>query len=135
MRAANPAEASRLQSLRSMRRVAELGRSAAAHHVHPGSRREKEHAARYLHNQADTLVVGRVIDAAHDLLEGVTSADAVAPVFAEAFATGGGGAWEQTGSWMRKLARAHPSLHQLWLQLAPHKSARIRFRVAAFLND
>jgi hypothetical protein len=100
-----------------------------------GREREKEHAARYLHNQADTLVVGRVIDAAHDLIEGVASADAVAPVLAEAFVTGGGGAWEQTGSWMCKLAREHPSLHQLWLQLAPHKSARIRFRVAAFLND
>jgi hypothetical protein len=100
-----------------------------------GREREKENAARYLHNQADALVVGRVIDAVHDLIEGVASADTVGPVFAEAFVSGGGGAWEQTGSWMRKLAREHPSLHQLWLQLAQHKSARIRFRVAAFLND
>jgi len=100
-----------------------------------GREREKENAARYLHNQADALVVARLIDAAHDLIESLASADAVAPVIAEAFVTGGGGAWEQTGSWMCKLAREHPSLARLWLQLAPHKSARIRFRVAAFLND
>jgi hypothetical protein len=100
-----------------------------------GREREKEHAARYLHKQADALVVGQVIDAAHDLIEGLASADAVAPIIAEAFVTGGEGAWEQTGSWIRKLAGTHPSLHQLWLQLAPHKSARIRFRVVAFLND
>jgi hypothetical protein len=100
-----------------------------------GRQREKQHAAGYVRNEADTLVVGRVVDAAHDLIEGAASADAVAPVFADAFVDGGSGAWEQTGSWMRKLAREHPSLHQLWLQLASHKSARIRFRVAAFLND
>src|SRR6478752_8570468 len=100
-----------------------------------GRQREKQHAASYVCNEADTLVVGRVIDAAHDLIEGVASAEAVAPVFAEAFVDGGSGAWEQTGSWMRKLAQEHPSLTRLWSQLAPHKSARIRFRVAAFLND
>jgi hypothetical protein len=100
-----------------------------------GRQREKQHAMRYLHNKAETVLVERVIDAAHDLIEGVASADAVASVFAEALVTGGGGVWEQTGSWICKLAREHPSLHQVWLLLAPHKSARIRFRVAAFLND
>lgn len=76
----------------------------------------------------------RVIDAALDLIEGATSPDAVAPLFAEASVIGGGGAWEQTGSWICKLAHEHSSLHQIWLKLAQHKSARIRFRVAAFLN-
>jgi hypothetical protein len=100
-----------------------------------GRQREKQHAASYVRSDADTLVIGRVIDATHDVIEGSASADAVAQVFAEAFLTGGSGVWEQTGSWLCKLAGEHPSLARLWLQLAPHKSARIRFRVAAFLND
>ena len=100
-----------------------------------GRQREKQHATRYSRSEADTLIIGRVIDAAHDLIEGIASPDAVTPILSEAFLTGGSGAWEQTGSWLHKLAREHPSLAQLWLQLAPHKSARIRFRVAAFLND
>lgn len=100
-----------------------------------GRHREKQHAASYLENKADTIVVDRVIDAAHDLIEGLADANTVAPALAEAFLIGGGGAWEQTGSWICKLARKHHSLHQLWLQLATHKSAKIRFRVAAFLNE
>jgi hypothetical protein len=100
-----------------------------------GRQREKEHAASYVRAEADRLVVERVVDGAHDLIEGVASPDTVAPILAEAFVTGGSGAWEQTGSWLRKLTTEHPSLVQVWLQLAPHKSARIRFRVAAFLND
>lgn len=100
-----------------------------------GRQREKQHAASFVRAEADRLVVERVVDAAHDLIEGIASPDKVAPILAEAFVTGGSGAWEHTGSWMCKLAREHPSLHRLWLRLAPHKSARIRFRVAAFLND
>ena len=100
-----------------------------------GREREKEHAAKYVRTEADRLVVERVVDAAHDLIEGIASAETVAVVLAEAFISGGGGAWEQTGTWLRKLARAHPLLDQIWMQLAPHKSVRIRFRVAAFLNE
>ncbi len=100
-----------------------------------GREREKQVAANYIRNEADTLVIGQVIDATHDLMEGVTSADAVTSIFSEAFIAGGSGAWEQTGSWLSKLAREHNSLARLWLQLALHKSARIRFRVAAFLNE
>lgn len=100
-----------------------------------GRQREKEHAARYVRTEADRLVVERVVDAAHDLMEGMASAEAVAVILAEALVTGGGGAWEQTGTWLRKLARAHPLFDQVWMQLAPHKSARIRLRVAAFLNE
>ncbi len=100
-----------------------------------GRQREKQHAASYVRTEADKVVVERVIDAAHDVIEGIASPDAVAPVLAEAFVTGGSGAWEQTGLWLRKLAGKHPSLAQLWLQFAPHKSARIRFRVAAHLNE
>jgi|GEM_PF-758118 len=100
-----------------------------------GRQREKEHAARYVRTEADQLVVERVVDAAHDLMEGIASAEVVAVVFTEAFITGGGGAWEQTGAWLRKLAGVHPLLDQVWMQLAPHKAVRIRFRVAAFLND
>jgi hypothetical protein len=100
-----------------------------------GRQREKQHAASYVRSEVDIPIVERVIDAAHDLMDGIVSADKVAPVFSEALLTGGSGVWEQTGSWLCKLTREHPSLAQLWLQLAPHKSARIRFRVAAFLND
>ncbi len=100
-----------------------------------GRQREKQYAASYVRTEADKVIVERVIDAAHDVIEGIASPDAVVPVFAEAFVTGGSGAWEQTGSWLRKLTGEHPSLAQLWIQFAPHASARIRFRVAAYLNE
>ena len=100
-----------------------------------GRQREKQHAASYVRSEADRLIVERAIDAAHDLMEGIASADAVAPILAEAFVTGGGGVWEHTGSMIGTLAKDYPSLASIWPQLAPHKSARIRFRVAAFLNE
>jgi hypothetical protein len=100
-----------------------------------GRQREKEHATRNLRSDADKQLIERVVDAIHDVLERVAAPDSAEPVLAEAFVVGGSGAWEQTGSWICQLAREHPSLNRLWLQLAPHKSARIRFRVAALLND
>jgi hypothetical protein len=100
-----------------------------------GRQREKEHATRNLRSDADKQLIEQVVDAVHDVLEKVKGPENVEPVLAEALVEGGSGAWEQTGSWMCQLAREHPSLTRLWLQLALHKSARIRFRVAAFLND
>jgi len=100
-----------------------------------GRQREKQHATRNLRSEADKQIIERVVDAVHDVLDGVAAPDAVGPILADAFVTGGSGAWERTGSWMCQLTGEHPSLAGLWLQLAPHKSARIRFRVAAFLND
>jgi hypothetical protein len=100
-----------------------------------GRQREKQHAASFIRNEEDRLIAERVIDAVHDIAEGVASVDVVAPILADAFVTGGSGVWEQTGSWLRKLTKTHPSLAEVWPQLAIHKSSRIRFRVAAFVND
>jgi len=100
-----------------------------------GRQREKQHAAKFARNDADKLLVERVIDAAHDLMEGIASPDTIAPVLAEAFVIGGSGAWEQVGSWLHQLAHEHPALSKIWVQLAPHRSAKIRFRVSACLNE
>ena len=100
-----------------------------------GREREKEHSHRYLKSQDEAWRIEAVIEAAHDILEGAKSAEEVAPVFVEAFTDGGSGVWEQTGSWLGRLSREHSGLGELWRGLCGHRSAKIRFRAAAFLDD
>lgn len=76
-----------------------------------------------------------MIDAAHDLLDGIRSAEAVAPTFVEAFTSGGSGVWEQTGSWLGRVSQRHSPLAELWQEFCRHPSAKVRLRAAAFLNE
>lgn len=76
-----------------------------------------------------------MIDAVHDVLEGAKYAEDVTPVFVEAFTNGGSGVWEQTGSWLGKLSTDNSTFGHLWREFCGHRSAKIRFRAAAFLDD
>jgi len=100
-----------------------------------GRVREKEHADACLTKPEDIERIHKVIDAVHDLLDGVLAVDASMSVLSAAFVEGGSGVWERTGAWIRKLASEYPVINSAWAPIARHPSARIRFRVAAFLDD
>jgi hypothetical protein len=100
-----------------------------------GREREKAHSCRFLKSQDEAWRIEGVIDAVHDLLDEAKQPEAVAPVFVDAFTNGGAGVWEQTGSWLRKVSRDHPMLGELWREFCRHRSAKVRFRAAAFLAD
>ncbi len=99
-----------------------------------GRQREKEHSHQYLKAQDEAWRIDAVIDAVHDLLDSRKSAEAVAPAFVEAFTNGGSGVWEQTGSWLAKVSESYPVLGELWRDFCRHRSAKVRFRAAAFLS-
>lgn len=100
-----------------------------------GREREKRHAEGFITKPADVLLIHRVIDAVHDVVEGSIPPHVAIPVLTHAFVMGGTGVWEQTGSWIRKLTSEHSEFGSVWEAMAEHSSARIRFRVAAFLDD
>jgi hypothetical protein len=100
-----------------------------------GREREKQHSKGYLESPDEASRIAAVIDAVHDVIEGVKRSEEAAPVFVEAFTKGGGGVWEQTGSWLRKLSATHADLGTLWREFCNHRSAKVRFRAAAFLDD
>lgn len=99
-----------------------------------GRNREKEHARKFLGPSADSSLIEAVIDAVHDLIDGRSVTDDTLSAFRRGVIDGGGGTWESTGSWLRKTIPEHPSLSDLWLEFATHRSAGIRFRAAAFVS-
>ena len=99
-----------------------------------GREREKEHAARNV--RADQLAaIHAVIDAAFDLHEGRIEADEARDTFIAAFVDGGAGVWEQTESWLRRLATRHPGLSDIWVELSRHKAWKVRWRVSCVLDS
>ncbi len=73
-----------------------------------GRDHEKKCAAQYLRDPSQVEVVEQVVDAVHDLLDGQCDIDEAGKVFSGAFSQGGSGVWEQTASWMSKLASGLP---------------------------
>lgn len=100
-----------------------------------GREREKEHARRFLGDSRDPTKLEAVIDAVHDLLESGSVTDSIRAAFRSGVVDGGSGTWECTGSWLAKTVREFPSLSALWIEFAGHRSAKVRFRAAAFLDS
>jgi hypothetical protein len=100
-----------------------------------GREREKKHAQGYITKPADVALIHTVIDAVHDVLDGILTPESSMPILTEAFGNGGSGVWEKTAGWIRKLTAEHPAVGGLWAPIARHPSARIRFRVGACLED
>jgi len=98
-----------------------------------GRDHEKNCSVNYVHDPAQVSAIQHVIDAVHDFLEGSRTSSDVELIIATAFTTGGSGVWEQTGSWLVKLGGERPEFTKLWSDFATHKSAKIRFRAAAFV--
>jgi hypothetical protein len=100
-----------------------------------GRQHEKACAIGYVRDPSELPFVEQLIDAVHDLLEGASQPVAVMRLLEHGLAAGGSGVWEQTGVWLRKLANEYPELLGLWDELSNHRSATVRFRVAAHLSD
>ena len=100
-----------------------------------GRDREKRHAGKYIRDPKNFSIVHNVIDAVHDCLEGSEDDDSVRQVFRDAFFEGGSGAWEQAGSWLRKLCSEYPRFSDIWTELAKHPKVDVRFHAAAFVVD
>jgi hypothetical protein len=109
-------------------------RQASRHEMFTfGREHEKKCASTHVDDPSQIPNIHRVIDAVHDLLDGVAAEHEIAPVLADTFVNGGSGVWEQTGSWLAKLCPKYPTLSSLWLEFAGNRSASIRFRAAAFI--
>jgi hypothetical protein len=100
-----------------------------------GRESEKSRAVEYVRDPAERPFVETLIDAIHDVLDGTGDIALVRPLLERGFAEGGAGVWEQCGVWLRKLSAEHPALLDLWQQLSRHRSAVVRFRLAAHLSD
>jgi hypothetical protein len=100
-----------------------------------GRDREKESAAHHVRDPQQVPLIHAAVDAVHDFLEGRIAPDALQAALRRAFVEGGSGAWEQAGSWVRRLANEYPAVLSLWRELAHHPDARVRFRAACFLNE
>ena len=99
-----------------------------------GREHEKACAVTYLHKKAETPRIHGVIDAVHDFLEGgVTEAELRRTLYA-AFSEGGGGVWEQTETWIRKLLKEYPAFGTLWVEFSEHASWKVRWRTACVLD-
>jgi hypothetical protein len=100
-----------------------------------GRQHEKKCAVSYVRDIGQASLIHDVIDAVHDVLENQTDIEDVRPVFSRAFTEGGSGVWEQTGSWIWKLAVEYPDLDSLWQEFATNTDWKVRFRAACFINN
>jgi hypothetical protein len=100
-----------------------------------GREREKELARKFLGDSSDPTKLEAVIVAIHDLIETGAVTDSTRAAFRSGFVDGGAGTWESTGSWLAKAVLDHPSLSSMWVEFAGHRSAKVRFRAAAFLDS
>jgi hypothetical protein len=100
-----------------------------------GREHEKSCAANYVRNPGQIALIHNVIDAVHDLLERNIEAETCGSVLAEAFADGGSGIWEQTGTWLARLYLEYPEIELQWINLANSSSWKIRWRIAPFVRD
>jgi hypothetical protein len=100
-----------------------------------GRDHEKKCAVEYLRDPRQADLITTVVDAVHDVIEGKAIDGGIRPIVTRAFVEGGTGVWEQTGSWLRRLATENVDEKSLWQELADHADSKVRFRVACFLND
>ena len=100
-----------------------------------GRAREKKAEAGYVRDPDQVPLLTAVIDAVHDLVEGKGSEQQVSEAISVAFSFGGAGVWECAGKWLRRAGGEYPAIVTLWDELARHPEAKVRFRVAAFLDE
>jgi hypothetical protein len=98
-----------------------------------GRDREKQSVAPHFEDPEQQALLFAVIDAAHDLKEGLSAADGLIAVARRAFKEGNPGVVQQTSEWIAKLAGQFPSIEILWEELASHRNMKMRWDVACRL--
>lgn len=76
-----------------------------------------------------------IVNAIHDLQEKTCSLEHVESLIRLALVEGRRDVWDAAGTWLLKLQGDHADCRQLWVELAGHESAEVRFRVASHLPD
>lgn len=100
-----------------------------------GRAHEVQHAVRFVGSPEKAALLVAVIEAVHDLLERHDSEVVVLGCLRTALVEGQSGTWESAGGWLRKLGTDYPATQALWTELAAHRSATVRFRVACHVED
>lgn len=100
-----------------------------------GRESEKQRALQYLRSPAQAAEVNEIIDLVHDYLDGIGGIDQLTAALRRALVDGHSGVWQQVGYWLLKLACHDPRFGELWRELSKHPRARVRFRVAAFVEE
>ncbi|WP_027709912.1 hypothetical protein [Zooshikella ganghwensis] len=100
-----------------------------------GRENELKNAINFVGSSEKAALLIETIDAIHDFLEGRASEQELKAVIRKAFVEGKSGTWESAGSWLRKITNEYPDFVKLWEEFAIHKSSKIRFRVAAHINE
>ena len=76
-----------------------------------------------------------IVNAVHDLQEGKGSVERVEATILSALIEGRRDIWGAAGTWLLKMQVDFPACRRVWLELATHESAEVRFRVACHLTD
>lgn len=99
-----------------------------------GRDKEKINALKYFSNPDKAELLLSLIDDVHDFLEFQKNSIKLKRSFELAFENGGSRVWESAGSWLLRLSVDYPSFNGVWVLLTKHKLAKVRFRVACFLD-
>jgi len=76
-----------------------------------------------------------VVNSIHDLLEGKAELADVLSFIEKAIIEGRRDIWDAAGTWLLKMYKSFPESGKLWLKLANHSKAEVRYRVAAHIID
>jgi hypothetical protein len=99
-----------------------------------GREHEKKCGASYFRAPADPRRLLALIDAVHDLAEGHGDVAAVRALLVDCLVGGGVRTWEGGGYWLEKAQGDFPALLDVWTDLARHRSAEVRWRIACLLD-
>lgn len=100
-----------------------------------GREHERRTAVASVRNPAQAALILHVVDAFHDLLERKAPAAALVEAIRIAFTGGNSGVWQQASTWLRRSSALYPELNELWVELADHPAANVRFRITRSLHD
>ena len=98
-----------------------------------GRDREKQHVAPNFKDENQRDLLFAVIDAVHDLKEGLDNSVGLVAAARRAFRDGNAGVVQQTSEWIAKVACRIPAVGILWDELAAHPNREIRWDVACRL--
>lgn len=100
-----------------------------------GREHEIKHAIDFIGSEEKSVLLIDTINAVHDYLENKITSQQVKEIISTTFTDGKSGTWESAGSWLLKLGGESSELIELWEVFALHKSSKVRYRVAAHIND
>jgi len=100
-----------------------------------GRERELENTACFIGNENKAKPLLDLIDAIHDYLDDKVDISYVEDFVEAAVVDGYSGVWESATTWLNRLGQVDANILKLWVKLAQHDTAKVRFRVACNLDN